>query len=41
MDMSAFPDESEVLLFDGLLFEVISVESTVDKNGNPLNVIVL
>ena len=28
MDMSAFPDEKEVLLFDGSKFEVISIEMT-------------
>ena len=41
MDMSAFPGEKEVLLFDGTQFEVMSTEQTKDKNGNPLNLIVL
>ena len=40
MDMSAFPDEEEVLLFDGTRFEVVSVQSDV-KNGKPFHVIVL
>ena len=30
MDMSAFPDEKEVLLVDGAEFEVISVNKTQD-----------
>ena len=41
MDMSAFPDEKEVLLYDGSRFEVISVEATKDKDGNTSNFIVL
>ena len=41
MDMSAFPDEKEVLLVDGSNFEVISVEATKDKEGNTSNFIVL
>ena len=41
MDMSAFPDEKEVLLYDGLWFEVISLEQTVDAQGKPFNIIVL
>ena len=41
MDMSAFPDEKEVLLVDGSKFEVISVETTKDKDGNSSNFIVL
>ena len=41
MDMSAFPDEKEVLLTDGSKFEVISVETTQDKDGNTENFIVL
>ena len=40
MDMSAFPDEQEVLLFDGNKFEVVSVQSDV-KNAKPFHVIVL
>ena len=40
MDMSAFPDEQEVLLFDGSRFEVVSVTQTQHK-GEVLNVIVL
>jgi len=41
MDMSAFPDEKEVLLNDGSKFEVISVETTQDKDGKSENFIVL
>ena len=41
MDMSAFPDEKEVLLFDGTKFEVISIEKTAKSNGEPLIIIVL
>ena len=41
MDMSAFPDEKEVLLVDGSKFEVISVEITEDKDGKTSNFIVL
>ena len=41
MDMSAFADEQEVLLWDGMKFEVVSVDKIKDKNGAPLNYIVL
>ena len=41
MDMSAFPDEKEVLLLDGSRFEVISVDTTEDKDGKSENFIVL
>ena len=41
MDMSAFPDEKEVLLQDGSKFEVISVETTKDQNNKILNIVVL
>ena len=41
MDMSAFPDEKEVLLHDGLKYEVISAETTQDKDGKTQNFIVL
>ena len=41
MDMSAFPEEREVLLYDGSKFEVMSVDQTKDKHGNPLNIVVL
>ena len=41
MDMSAFPEEEEVVLTDGTKFEVISVETTQDKDGNNSNFIVL
>jgi hypothetical protein len=41
MDMSAFPDEKEVLLVDGCKFQVISVETTKDKDGKTQNFIVL
>ena len=40
MDMSAFPDEAEVLLYDGEQFEVVSVDQS-DKNGKPFYTIVL
>ena len=33
MDMSAFPDEKEVLLVDGSKFEVISIEANKVKDG--------
>ena len=41
MDMSAYPDEQEILLYDGCSFEVISVDKIKDQNGQPLNHIVL
>ena len=41
MDMSAFPDEKEVLLYDGTRFEVISIEKTTKSSGEPLIIIVL
>ena len=41
MDMSAFPEENEVLLQDGSKYEVIAVDTTKDQNNNNLNVIVL
>ena len=41
MDMSAFPEENEVLLQDGSRYEVIAVDTTKDKSNNTLNVIVL
>ena len=41
MDMSAFPDENEVLLQDGSKFEVIAVDTTKDQTGTTLNIIVL
>jgi hypothetical protein len=41
MDMSAFPDEKEVLLVDGSKFQVISIETTKDKDGKTKNFIVL
>jgi len=41
MDMSAFADEDEVLLYDGLKFEVMSVQKIKDKQGKPLNFVVL
>ena len=40
MDMSAYPDEKEVLLSDGVKLEVISIDQTM-KNSKPHNVIVL
>ena len=33
MDMSAFPEEQEILLMDGSKFFVVSVEKTVDQHG--------
>ena len=41
MDMSAFADEQEVLLQDGLKFDVLSVDKVADKQGKTLNFIVL
>ena len=41
MDMSAFPDEKEVLIMDGIKFEVLSIEKTTKSNNEPLNIIVL
>ena len=41
MDMSALPQEKEILLNDGVKFEVISVEKTVDQYGSPINLITL
>ena len=41
MDMSAFPDEKEVLICDGTKFEVLSIEKTTKTNNEPLNIIVL
>lgn len=41
MDMSAFPDEKEVLLFDGTEFEVLSINKSQKDNGEPLNIVVL
>ena len=41
MDMSSFPEEKEVLLFDGCKFEVLSVDQTTNKKGEPLNIVVL
>ena len=41
MDMSAFPEEKEVLLQDGSKYEVISVDTTKDQNQNTLHVVVL
>ena len=41
MDMSAFPDEKEVLIFDGTEFEVLSIEKSTKSNNDPLNIIVL
>ncbi len=41
MDMSAFPEEKEILLYDGEHFSVVSVEKTVDQHGSPLNLVVL
>ena len=41
MDMSAFPEEKEILLYDGSEFEVVSVEKTVDQYGSPLNLVIL
>ena len=41
MDMSAFPEEKEVLLQDGSKFEVIAVDTIKDQNNKTLNIIVL
>ena len=41
MDMSSFPDEKEVLLFDGITFKVMSFEKTQDQKGDLLNFIKL
>ena len=41
MDMSAFPDEKEILIYDGTNFEVLSIEKTTKTNNEPLNIIVL
>ena len=41
MNMSAFPEEKEILLYDGTLFYVVSVEKTVDQHGTPLNLVIL
>ena len=41
MDMSAFPEEKEILLQDGTDFSVVSVEKTVDQHGTPLNLVIL
>ena len=41
MDMSAFADEDEVLLLDGMKFEVMSVQKITGKQGKPLNFVVL
>ena len=41
MDMSAFPEENEVLLSDGSNYEVIAFDTTKDQNNKTLNVIVL
>ena len=41
MDMSSFPEEKEVLLYDGSTYEVISVDQTKDKKGETMNVVVL
>ena len=41
MDMSAFPDEKEVLLYDGTKFEVLSIEKTAKQSGETLIIIVL
>ena len=41
MDMSAFPEEQEILLQDGKSFFVVSVEKTVDQHGTPLNLVIL
>ena len=37
MDMSALPQEQEILLQDGSKFEVLSVEKAVDQYGDPIN----
>ena len=41
MDMSDFPDEKEIILYDGLRFEVKSIDETVGKNRQTLHVVVL
>lgn len=41
MDMSALPQEKEIVLADGTRFEVLSVEQSVDSDGLPLNIITL
>ena len=41
MDMSALPQEQEILLEDGAKFEVVSVEKTQDQYGQPINLITL
>ena len=41
MNMSAFPEEKEILLQDGSTFYVVSVEKTVDQHGTPLNLVIL
>ena len=33
--------DQEVILYDGSAFSVESVEENYDKNGNPLNIVVL
>lgn len=38
---SAFPDEKEVLLYDGTKFIVESLEKTTKKDGEPLIIVVL
>ena len=40
MDLSAFPDEKEVILYDRSKFEVVSIDQ-IQYQGKPLNVIVL
>ena len=40
MDMSAFPEEEEVLLYDGSKFEILDVQNQI-KNGQPFNLVVL
>ena len=41
MDMSALPQEKEILLNDGARFEVISIDKSVDQYGSPLHLISL
>ena len=41
MDMSQFPDEKEVLLFDGCKFLVLDVQKELTAKKEPLNVITL
>ena len=41
MDMSAFPEEQEILLLDGSKFFVVSVEKTEDQHGSPMNLVIL